>query len=153
MQIEIYGNDRFGRIVANVIVDEKSLDSILITNGWACHYIQYSYHTSLSIYQELGKSEKKGMWRCSYNVPPWILRLNYNNVRFFNYYTQHMEMSSKDLESNKELVEYYLLKVKMLQQVQINSSIAFNKTLPNIREQIGTWIAEEIYFIEKKTTE
>jgi hypothetical protein len=34
-----------------------------------------------------------------------LLRLNYNNVRFFNYYTQHMEMTSKDLESSKELVE------------------------------------------------
>ena len=74
VKVEAYGKDRFGRTLANITVDGKSLDSILIAYGWAWHYVQYSHHKYLSVYESIAKEAKFGMWRCNKNVPPWIWR-------------------------------------------------------------------------------
>jgi endonuclease YncB( thermonuclease family) len=69
------GTDRYGRTIAHILVDGKSLDSLLIANGWAWNYLQYSKSKpELSVYESMAKTSRTGMWKCLYNVPPWIWR-------------------------------------------------------------------------------
>ena len=77
VKIEVYGKDRYGRTIANITVDGKALDSILIAYGWAWHWMLYSYNKKLAIYERIAIEAKQGMWRCKYNVPPWVWR-NFN---------------------------------------------------------------------------
>lgn len=77
VKVDAYGRDRFGRTIANITVDGKGLDSILISQGWAWHYVQYSHHKYLLIFEDIAKEARLGMWRCQHNVPPWIWR-NFN---------------------------------------------------------------------------
>ena len=74
IKIDVIGEDPYGRIIANVRVDMMSLDSLLIARGWAWHYLPYSLHPHLAVYESLAKKAKAGMWRCKHNVPPWIWR-------------------------------------------------------------------------------
>lgn len=66
--------DRYGRIVADVTIDGKSLDSLLVAKGWAWHYVQGSLNPALAMYQKTAINNKVGFWKCAYNVPPWIWR-------------------------------------------------------------------------------
>ncbi len=74
VELQPIGKDRFRRVVANVIVDGKSLDSMLVVNGWAWHYVAYSHHPYLSDVELQAKKDMLGFWRCHKNVPPWIWR-------------------------------------------------------------------------------
>ena len=74
VEVEAYGKDRFGRTVANITVEGKSLDSFLIAHGWAWHYTQYSHHKYLLIFEGIAREAKLGMWKCQHNIPPWIWR-------------------------------------------------------------------------------
>jgi len=73
VKLECYGKDRFGRTLANVSIDGKSLDSIHAC-GLAWHWLPYSHHKYLSTYESNAKAAKLGMWRCNKNVPPWTWR-------------------------------------------------------------------------------
>jgi endonuclease YncB( thermonuclease family) len=67
--------DWYGRTIAKVMVDGKSLDSLLIAKGWAWNYLPYSkYNPALSIYESQAKTAGLGMWKCMHNVPPWVWR-------------------------------------------------------------------------------
>jgi endonuclease YncB( thermonuclease family) len=75
--VEIYPakKDLYGRTIARMIVDVKSLDSLLIAKGWAWNYLPYSkYNPALSIYESQAKTAGLGMWKCMHNVPPWVWR-------------------------------------------------------------------------------
>ena len=74
--------DRYGRTIADVTIDGKSLDSLLVANGWAWHYVSCSLNPDLSMYQKQAMNDNAGMWKCKQNIPPWIWRkLNYKQKR------------------------------------------------------------------------
>ena len=58
------GMDIYKRVLADVWVNNQRLDSILISNGWAWHYQQYSNDTFLKSLMVLVINEKKGLWKC-----------------------------------------------------------------------------------------
>ncbi len=74
VRIHVFGKDRFGRTVASITVAGKSLDSILVSNGWAWHWLAYSHNKILSVYERLAIEASIGIWKCKHNVPPWIWR-------------------------------------------------------------------------------
>jgi hypothetical protein len=47
-------------------------------------------------------------------------------------------------------IEFHSLKLKLINQLPISPGMAFKPSLPNIKEQIGSWICEELYFLEKE---
>lgn len=79
-----------------------------------------------------------------------LLGLNYNNTRFFNFYIVQFETFNSELADATELIGYYLLQLKLLNQMNIRSTLAYNDHLPCITQQITHWISEELIFIEKK---
>ncbi|MBS1744086.1 MAG: thermonuclease family protein [Bacteroidetes bacterium] len=66
--------DRYGRMIADVTINGKSLDSLMVANGWAWHYVSVSLNPSLTDYQVKAIDAKAGFWKCNHNVPPWVWR-------------------------------------------------------------------------------
>ena len=64
VQYESTGTDIYKRVLADVWIDNKRLDSILIRNGWAWQYVQYSNDILLKQCMQLAIDEKKGLWKC-----------------------------------------------------------------------------------------
>jgi micrococcal nuclease len=78
--------DFYGRNLGQIHWNEIPLDSLLIANGWAWHYHPYSKDPSLADVQDIARSDACGLWKCSYNVPPWIWRgLNRRNKRMHSF--------------------------------------------------------------------
>ena len=73
------GKDLYGRVLADIWIDNKRLDSTLIRNGWAWHYQAYSNDTLLKSMMVLAINEKIGLWKCGMNgvCPPTFWR-SYN---------------------------------------------------------------------------
>lgn len=64
VQYKSTGTDIYKRVLADVWIDNKRLDSILIRNGWAWQYVQYSNDILLKQCMQLAIDEKKGLWKC-----------------------------------------------------------------------------------------
>ena len=58
------GKDLYGRVLADIWVNNQRLDSTLIRNGWAWHYQTYSKDSLLKSMMILAINENKGLWKC-----------------------------------------------------------------------------------------
>ena len=61
---DISGKDLYGRVLADIWVNNQRLDSTLIRNGWAWHYQTYSKDSLLKSMMVIAINEKKGLWMC-----------------------------------------------------------------------------------------
>ena len=70
------GKDLYGRLLADVWINNQRLDSTLISNGWAWHYQQYSKDTLLKALMVSAINTNKGLWKCGMNgvCPPSFWR-------------------------------------------------------------------------------
>ena len=74
VKIEPVDKDRYGRIVAWVIVDGENLCEELVRAGLAWHYKKYSSHQSLADLEIQAQRKKIGLWSDPRPVPPWAYR-------------------------------------------------------------------------------
>jgi micrococcal nuclease len=74
VQIRPVDQDRYGRTVAWVDVDGKSLCEELVRNGLAWHYKKYSSDTSLAELQLRAKKGRVGLWADPKAMAPWDYR-------------------------------------------------------------------------------
>lgn len=79
-----------------------------------------------------------------------LLYRNFNSLRFYNYYINQLEERTRSFNTIPEQIEFYSLKIKLINQLQLKSGLIFKPGLPSIRDQIGSWICEELYFLEKR---
>ena len=75
VEIEVKDTDRYKRLVAIVYLNDKSMNELLLKEGWAWWYeayakIEYKYKEL----QEQAQEKKRGMWRNKGNIPPWEFR-------------------------------------------------------------------------------
>lgn len=71
IEYEIMSKDRYGRIVAIIYFDGKSINEWLVANGFA--YVYDSYNDMLDIYkplEEKAKNEKLGLWAIKNMIKP-----------------------------------------------------------------------------------
>ena len=70
------GKDLYGRVLADVWLNNQRLDSTLISNGWAWHYQTYSSDTLLKSLMVSAINTNKGLWKCGMNgvCPPSFWR-------------------------------------------------------------------------------
>ena len=76
------GKDLYGRVLADVWLNNQRLDSTLISNGWAWHYQTYSSDTLLKSLMVSAINTNKGLWKCGMNgvCPPSFWRTyNFKN--------------------------------------------------------------------------
>ena len=79
-----------------------------------------------------------------------LLNINYNSPRFFNYFIMQLQQKAKACDTLAELIEYYSLSLKINNQFTMRTELVYNTTLPSIKEQVGTWICEELYYLERQ---
>ena len=79
-----------------------------------------------------------------------LLFLNFNSLQFFNYYIEQLSESSKKYETTQDLIEFFSMEMKLINQVVVKPGSVYKSELPSLCEQVGDWLAEEIYFLEKK---
>lgn len=79
-----------------------------------------------------------------------LLYLNFNSILFFNYYILQLEEKAKSYHTLPDLVTYHSLKLKIINQLRVKARLVYKPGLPTIREQIGSWICEELYYLEKQ---
>lgn len=67
--------DRYGRLVAEVrLPDGRSLGRVLVEDGLAWHYVQYSRNRELGALEAAARKARRGLWADSSPRPPWEFR-------------------------------------------------------------------------------
>ena len=66
--------DRYGRILAFVIVDGKNVNEELLKNGLAWHYKQYNKSSRLAQLEDEARKKKINIWSVPNAVAPWDFR-------------------------------------------------------------------------------
>ena len=75
VEIEIKDTDRYKRLVAVVYLNNKSMNELLLKEGWAWWYEAYAKKEyKYKELQEEAQRRKRGMWRNKGNIPPWEFR-------------------------------------------------------------------------------
>jgi len=82
------GKDLYGRVVGNLLLNGKRVDSLLVRNGWAWYNAAYGEDPSLASCMLQAVNEGIGLWACGVErvCPPWVFRTyNYQNrLRYCN---------------------------------------------------------------------
>ncbi len=84
------------------------------------------------------------------HVNDYLLYVNFNSYSFVTYTINRISVevnSVHDAEERIELLSYHL---KRINQVHLKPDAALKAKVVSVKEQVATWISEELYFIEKK---
>ena len=84
------------------------------------------------------------------NISNLLLHLNFNSKDYFDHYVKLHINYTNGINNTQEKIDYYSLQMKMINQVQREPGIALRPSAPSILDQIGSWISEELYFLEKR---
>ena len=68
------GEDRYGRVLGNLISNELNVNMLMVKFGFAWVYDEYAKNSSLYKYQDQAKSENLGLWRAKDPIAPWVWR-------------------------------------------------------------------------------
>ncbi|HRZ33208.1 MAG TPA: hypothetical protein P5335_12165 [Flavobacterium sp.] len=83
-------------------------------------------------------------------IEEWLLDLNLNSFKYFDYKTNKLKAELNKCESDFEQLELLYKKLKKFNQHQSKIIKAFNHKLPDSKVQICNWIEEEIEFLNRK---
>ena len=82
--IEVHDTDRYGRTVANILVNGKSLNEELVRAGYAWVYPQYckiQVCKNWYQYEAEARSKKIGLWSHPNPIPPWDFRRGKTSIQ------------------------------------------------------------------------
>jgi micrococcal nuclease len=68
--LHVRDRDRYGRLVARVIVAGRDLSEEMVRAGLAWHYVQYSTDRHLAALEQQAKQQHSGLWADRMAVPP-----------------------------------------------------------------------------------
>ena len=73
---EYCGMDRYDRMITNLKIEGKRVDSLIISAGWAWQYVSYSKDTMLTNRMKSAITGMAGLWACGVTkvCPPWVWR-------------------------------------------------------------------------------
>lgn len=77
--------DRYGRIIAKVLLQEQDVSLWLIREGLAWHYKRYAHEQAFEDAENYAATEeearmgKRGLWHDPNPVPPWVFRKCHRN--------------------------------------------------------------------------
>jgi micrococcal nuclease len=72
--VHVRNTDRYGRLVARVIVGTKDLSEEMVAAGLAWHYLEYSSDARLALLEKQARNKGLGLWADRAPVPPWLAR-------------------------------------------------------------------------------
>ena len=74
VSLVIYDEDRYGRSVARVFVGERDLSLLLVDQGLAWHYTEYSDDRDLANAEKRARAARRNIWSLADPVAPWDAR-------------------------------------------------------------------------------
>jgi len=74
VKIKPVTKDRYGRTVAHVFVDGKSLSHEIVAAGYGWHYVKYSSDYRLTHLENKARQARLGLWEDAQPVAPWDWR-------------------------------------------------------------------------------
>lgn len=84
------------------------------------------------------------------SVKEFLFDFNFNSTQFFDNLTDAIVIELSKQENNIQKIDVLYRLLKNYNQKQTRTFIKYNKNLPSIKEQIISWIEEEIEYISKK---
>ena len=120
------------------------LSTSLITN-----YRELAYLKAL-INGLLNFIDRKNSSKINEQFNHLLLYLNYNKLRFFNYYIQELKETADNFNTIHDQIGFYSFQIKLINQLPVKPGLIYKPGLASIKEQIGSWICEELYYLEKK---
>jgi hypothetical protein len=78
-----------------------------------------------------------------------LIYLNYNSIRYFDYYTNYIRTQTTNLSSAGEQIEKLAFYLKSLNQTQVKPGLSYKRSIRSLKEQVADWLAEEIAYHEK----
>jgi hypothetical protein len=76
--------------------------------------------------------------------------LNYNTHKFYKYCVKEITRLVQEQDTLTKQIEKLAFMIKLINQVQTKPGFIYNEKLRSIKDQLSDWLAEEIYFFEKR---
>jgi hypothetical protein len=80
----------------------------------------------------------------------FLISMNFNSFRFHNFLIKQMQEKCLQFHILAEQIRFLYLKLKLLNQQPLLHRLTLKPLLPPIKVQVGTWLNEELYFLEKQ---
>ena len=71
--------DRYGRLISDIKIGNRSICRELVQEGYAWHYKQYSNNSQLDAAERSAIKDRKGLWADNKPLPPWKYRQQQRN--------------------------------------------------------------------------
>lgn len=78
-----------------------------------------------------------------------FLYLNYNSIKYFRYYTQHINELVGAIETSSGRIEQLSYLLKNINQTQVKPEVGHDRTIRSLKEQLVDWLAEEISYHDR----
>ncbi|KAF3342039.1 nuclease CAN3 isoform X2 [Carex littledalei] len=75
LKLVAYGNDPYGRLLADVYIEQRFLQEILLKEGHVWHYQFFDKRPELAQWQVEAQVGRKGLWANSNPQSPWDYKL------------------------------------------------------------------------------
>lgn len=66
--------DRYQRYIGEIIVQQQSLNQLLVAKGYAWHFKKYSNDTLYHQLEEAARKKRIGLWADAHPIAPWLWR-------------------------------------------------------------------------------
>jgi micrococcal nuclease len=73
-RVEKKGNDRYGRILGVLWIEQVNVNVLMVRKGYAWHFKKYSKDKELADAEEIARAEKLGLWSKGDPIAPWEWR-------------------------------------------------------------------------------
>ena len=83
-------------------------------------------------------------------IKDWLFELNFNSLDFFDYKTDEITKNLELLESDIEKTDLLFHFLKKFNQSRTTNFRKFNQKIPPIKDQLTSWIEEEIEYLSRR---
>ncbi|XP_030929178.1 staphylococcal-like nuclease CAN2 isoform X2 [Quercus lobata] len=74
LRVLVYGDDQYGRCVADIYCDGKFVQELMLKKGFAWHYATYDQRPELARWEKEARATRVGLWASSNPEKPWEWR-------------------------------------------------------------------------------
>jgi len=112
-------------------------------------YNEFNYYSNyiVQFYKNLNETTHSPT---SNKIIEWLFDLNLNNLDFFDYCTDTIQIALISEDSDNEKINKLYQLLKYYNQRQTRNFMKLKQKLPSIKLQIISWIEEEIEYLNKK---
>ena len=114
-------------------------------------YNEFNYYSNyiLQFHKYLNNSSQQKL--SALNTIEWLVDHNLNTLKFFDYCTDKIKVSIELEKSDSEKIDKLYQLLKYYNQRQTRNFMKLNQKLPSVKQQIVSWIEEEIEYLNKKS--